>query len=326
MGKDLVNHVVDNKKAADAAVRKLSRQSQANLNARLDNQRFLNVSGSTYDSMTSRDSTTIYLVSRGDYIELYKGDIPISGQGGGLVVENALYATAIPNATSTPLPTQFGGIFTAGTRITDSQIPSNHQLWVNDTANCGVFVIDDYSCGIYMPDSMNYIYLRGQGAFGESTLVLPIERADSTITSLYFTLKTETVTTDFDDRYAGSITKSVRASLWNSSAKLREIYSDIRVDEPTSGTNGYQYALVPIVSDNEGHLKGIAVIQSYEYIYGNRFSISSSISATFLDSSSSAPMGILYDANGDVLPVPKLYGLSDNEKEVLKICVGEAQT
>lgn len=325
MGKDLVNHVVDNKKAADAAVRKLSRQSQANLNARLDNQRFLNVSGSTYDSMTSKDSTTIYLVSRGDYIELYKGDIPISGQGGGLVVENALYATAIPNTTSTPLPTQFGGMFTAGTRITDSQIPSNHQLWVNDTTNCGVFVIDDYSCGIYMPDSMNYIYLRGQGAFGESTLVLPIERADSTITSLYFTLKTETVTTDFGNRYAGSITKSVKASLWNNSVKLRDIYSDIRVDEPVSGTNGYQYALVPIVSDNEGHLKGIAVIQSYEYISGNRFSISSTVSATFLDSSS-APMGILYDANGDALPVPKLYGLSNNEKEVLKICVGEAQT
>lgn len=325
MGKDLVNHVVDNKKAADAAIRKLSRQSQANLNARLDSQRFLNVSGSTYDSMTSRDSTTIYLVSRGDYIELYKGDIPISGQGGGLVVENALYATAIPNTTDTPLPTQFGGIFTAGTRITDSQIPSNYQLWANDTTACGVFVVDDYSCGIYMPDSMSYIYLRGQGAFGESTLILPIERADSTITSLYFTLRTDSINTDFDNRIAGSIRKTVRASLWNSSAKLRELYSDIRIDEPASGTRGYQYALVPIVNDNEGHLKGIAVVQSWEYFSSNRFAISSTVLATFIDSAS-APMGILYDSNGDALSPPKLYGLSTNEKEVLKICVGEAQS
>jgi hypothetical protein len=82
---------------------------------------------------------------------------------------------------------------------------------------------------------------------------------------------------------------------------------------------------VPIVSDNEGHLKGIAVVQSYEYISGNRFSISSSVLATFIDSASQ-PIGILYDSNGDALSPPKLYGLSANEKEVLKICVGEAQS
>lgn len=75
---------------ASERIQKVSRSFQDSLNKRLDKMTFSDVDGETYEDLT-HFSKCVYFVQRDeDTIELWKGDIQISGQGGGWEVVNAL--------------------------------------------------------------------------------------------------------------------------------------------------------------------------------------------------------------------------------------------
>lgn len=76
---------------ASERIQKVSRSFQDSLNKRLDKMTFNDVDGETYDDMTAPSHKCVYFVQRDeDTIELWKGDIQISGQGGDWEVVNAL--------------------------------------------------------------------------------------------------------------------------------------------------------------------------------------------------------------------------------------------
>lgn len=90
----VIRAIVETQQEIDDKTVEQSSTEQKNINARLDNLYFKVVSGSTYDAMSSRDSSCIYVVSRTGTYELYKGDIRIMvGQGArydyGIVVKIA---------------------------------------------------------------------------------------------------------------------------------------------------------------------------------------------------------------------------------------------
>lgn len=75
---------------ASERIQKVSRSFQDSLNKRLDKMTFNDVDGETYEDLT-HFSKCVYFVQRDeDTIELWKGDIQISGQGGDWEVVNAL--------------------------------------------------------------------------------------------------------------------------------------------------------------------------------------------------------------------------------------------
>lgn len=76
---------------ASERIQKVSRSFQDSLNKRLDKLSFNDVDGETYDDMEFPSYKCVYFVQRDeDTIELWKGDIQISGQGGDWEVVNAL--------------------------------------------------------------------------------------------------------------------------------------------------------------------------------------------------------------------------------------------
>lgn len=76
---------------ASERIQKVSRSFQDSLNKRLDKLTFNDVDGETYDDMEFPSYKCVYFVQRDeDTIELWKGDIQISGQGGGWEVVNTL--------------------------------------------------------------------------------------------------------------------------------------------------------------------------------------------------------------------------------------------
>lgn len=173
-----IKKIVDKEKSQDDAIKRQSSQAQKNLNARLDNQRLLNVSGTVYDNMASRDSTTIYLVNRGSYIELYKGDIPISGEGG-LAIENAVYTTALGDGQT--LPARFGWEYVGVqysnswyTAIVDG-VPTDYKAYDTDNAQAGRFIVDSNTRGLYLP--ANGAIPGGSLADGSETLALTVKGA-----------------------------------------------------------------------------------------------------------------------------------------------------
>lgn len=86
--KNLVKIIDSNKSITSAAIQN-ERQSQSNLNDRLDGLYFLGISANDYDNLTTKSDSCVYVVYRNGFIEFYRGSKRIV-IGTGVVLNHAI--------------------------------------------------------------------------------------------------------------------------------------------------------------------------------------------------------------------------------------------
>lgn len=187
MASNLEKIIQADKKLKDS-IRKQQFMSQQNLNKRLDGMRFKNISSAGYDSSEGNHyDETVYLVDKGDHIELYKGDTPISGKGGGLIIENGVVVDNLKNSPS--LPSRFGWAYigtgdyseTASIKATDhksvthASIPDEYNVY--EGGGVGRIILDDYLRGVVF--NQNDVEPVPRASDGKSSVTFKIKRQGS---------------------------------------------------------------------------------------------------------------------------------------------------